>query len=105
MMCPSAAQSPAVTLLKTAFWASAGLLVYTHAGYPAALAAVDRIRGRHGEGAPAWPVPDSELPGVTVIVELVVEPLGCAEPWYPRIVVAGNPGGSTCSADCTTDRV
>jgi glycosyltransferase involved in cell wall biosynthesis len=72
-MCPSAAQSPAVTLLKTAFWASAGLLVYTHAGYPAALAAVDRIRGRHGEGAPAWPVPDSELPGVTVIVAAYAE--------------------------------
>ena len=29
-----------MTVLKTAFWASAGLLVYTHAGYPAGLAAL-----------------------------------------------------------------
>jgi hypothetical protein len=67
-----AAQSPAVTLLKTAFWASAGLLVYTHAGYPAALAAVDRLRGGRAEPAPP-PVPDADLPGVTVIVAAYAE--------------------------------
>jgi glycosyltransferase involved in cell wall biosynthesis len=61
-----------VTLLKTAFWASAGLLVYTHAGYPAALAAVDRVRGRRNE-APAAPVQNGDLPGVSVIVAAYAE--------------------------------
>ena len=65
-----------MTLLKTAFWASAGLLVYTHAGYPAALAALDRVRGarRQGQGAgAAGPVSDAELPGVSVIVAAYAE--------------------------------
>jgi glycosyltransferase involved in cell wall biosynthesis len=61
-----------VTLLKTVFWASAGLLVYTHAGYPAALAALDRIRGRRGRDFTA-PVSDPELPGVSVIVAAYAE--------------------------------
>jgi glycosyltransferase involved in cell wall biosynthesis len=68
-----AAQSSAVTLLKTAFWASAGLLVYTHAGYPVALAALDRVRGRSGESGAGAPGPDSELPGVSVIVAAYAE--------------------------------
>jgi glycosyltransferase involved in cell wall biosynthesis len=62
-----------VTLLKTTFWASAGLLAYTHAGYPAALAALDRVRGRRGERPSGVPVPDSELPGVSVIVAAYAE--------------------------------
>jgi glycosyltransferase involved in cell wall biosynthesis len=70
-----------VTLLKTAFWASAGLLAYTHAGYPAALAALDRVRGGRGEavargagpGGAGAPIPDAELPGVSVIVAAYAE--------------------------------
>jgi glycosyltransferase involved in cell wall biosynthesis len=62
-----------VTLLKTAFWASAGLLVYTHAGYPAALAALDRVRGRSGEPGSNGPMSDAELPGVSVIVAAYAE--------------------------------
>jgi cellulose synthase/poly-beta-1,6-N-acetylglucosamine synthase-like glycosyltransferase len=55
-----------VTLLKTAFWASTGLLVYTHAGYPAALAVLDRVRGSRSDADRA--VSDPELPGVSIIV-------------------------------------
>jgi hypothetical protein len=55
------------------------------------------------EGMPT--VFSNVAPGVTLIVELVVEPLGWAEPEYPRTVVAGKPPGRTCSAVCTTDRV
>jgi len=83
-----------VTLLKTAFWASAGLLVYTHAGYPAALAALDRVRGARragGSGAPSaggpgagapgagGPVAGAELPGVSVIVAAYAEEAVIAE--------------------------
>jgi hypothetical protein len=66
----------AVTLLKTAFWASAGLLAYTHAGYPAVLAALDRARGRRGEAASrrsAGALSDAELPGVSVIIAAYAE--------------------------------
>jgi glycosyltransferase involved in cell wall biosynthesis len=63
----------AVTLLKTVFWASAGLLVYTHAGYPAALAALDRVRGGRGEVGAGGAVSDAELPGVSVIVAAYAE--------------------------------
>ena len=75
-----AAQSRAVTLLKTAFWASAGLLVYTHAGYPAPLAALDRVRGgrRTPHEAPT-PLADAELPGVSVIVAAYAEQAVIAE--------------------------
>ncbi len=67
-----APESPAVTLLKTVFWASAGLLVYTHAGYPLALAALDRARGRRPEAAP--PARGAaELPSVSVIVAAYAE--------------------------------
>lgn len=71
-----------MTLLKTAFWASAGLLVYTHAGYPAALAALDRVRGprRMGtDGGAGGAVPDVELPGVSVIVAAYAEQAVIAE--------------------------
>ncbi|HEY2317600.1 MAG TPA: glycosyltransferase family 2 protein [Solirubrobacteraceae bacterium] len=65
-----------MTLLKTAFWASAGLLVYTHAGYPAALAAVDRLRagaGPRDDVGGAGAVHDAGLPGVSVIVAAYAE--------------------------------
>ena len=74
-----------MTLLKTAFWASAGLLVYTHAGYPAALAALDRARGARradvaGAGGDAGPsVSEAELPGVSVIVAAYAEETVIAE--------------------------
>ncbi|MFL5861750.1 MAG: glycosyltransferase family 2 protein, partial [Solirubrobacteraceae bacterium] len=65
-----------MTLLKTVFWASAGLLLYTHAGYPAALAALDRVRGRrperHTSDVPATP-DGGALPGVSVIVAAYAE--------------------------------
>jgi glycosyltransferase involved in cell wall biosynthesis len=61
-----------VTLLKTAFWASAGLLVYTHAGYPLALAVASR--GRRGAATRGGgPVPGDELPAVSVIVAAYAE--------------------------------
>jgi glycosyltransferase involved in cell wall biosynthesis len=69
----------AVTLLKTAFWASAGLLVYTHAGYPAALAALDRVRGPRRKAGSGGPVPDADLPGVSVIVAAYAEEAVIAE--------------------------
>ena len=79
---PSAAQSCAVTFVKTAFWASAGLLVYTHAGYPAALAALDRVgrrrRADHEDDAGGVPS-DAELPGVSVIVAAYAEEAVIAE--------------------------
>ncbi|MGZ4167103.1 MAG: glycosyltransferase family 2 protein [Solirubrobacteraceae bacterium] len=62
-----------MTLLKTAFWTSAGLLVYTHAGYPAALAALDRLRGARGDAGADGPVDDASLPGVSVIVAAYAE--------------------------------
>jgi glycosyltransferase involved in cell wall biosynthesis len=74
-----------VTLLKTAFWASAGLLVYTHAGYPAALAVLDRLRSvgvGDGDGVGVGgrdvarrrePSDDAALPGVSVIVAAYAE--------------------------------
>jgi len=70
-----AAQSCAVTPLKTAFWASAGLLVYTHVGYPAGLAVLERMRGRRGTPDAAGPngVDTAAPPGVSVIVAAYAE--------------------------------
>jgi len=47
------------------FWISAGLIVYTHAGYPAALWALTRLRGP--KRAPATRAADA-LPSVSLIV-------------------------------------
>jgi cellulose synthase/poly-beta-1,6-N-acetylglucosamine synthase-like glycosyltransferase len=52
---------------KTLFWASAGLLVYTHVGYPVVLAAVAPLRRRR----PVEPSP--EPPDVSVIVAAYAE--------------------------------
>jgi cellulose synthase/poly-beta-1,6-N-acetylglucosamine synthase-like glycosyltransferase len=71
-----------VTFVKTAFWASAGLLVYTHAGYPAALATLDRLgrRRRAGHEDDAGGVAsDAELPGVSVIIAAYAEEAVIAE--------------------------
>lgn len=47
------------------FWTSAGLIAYTHAGYPLALAAISRLRGRP-QDLPAEP--PAELPSVSLII-------------------------------------
>ncbi len=61
-----------MTFLKSLFWASAGLLVYTHAGYPLALAALARGRGgREGESEATPDAADS--PSASVIVAAYAE--------------------------------
>jgi glycosyltransferase involved in cell wall biosynthesis len=57
-----------VRATKIAFWASAGLLVYTHVGYAGVLAAIAR---RRGEDAPTPAT--SEPPAVSVIVAAYAE--------------------------------
>lgn len=52
-----------MTVVAVVFWAAVGLLVYTHLGYPLALAALARLRGR----PPAAPAP-AEAPSVSLIV-------------------------------------
>jgi glycosyltransferase involved in cell wall biosynthesis len=54
-------------ITKTLFWASAGLLAYTHVGYPLALAAVAPLRRRRPAGPRAAP------PDVSVIVAAYAE--------------------------------
>ena len=68
-----------------AFWGSAGLLAFTHAGYPALLALLDRRRergraaGANGAAsATGAPTPDAELPPVSVIVAAYAEENGIA---------------------------
>jgi len=66
------AQSAAMTARTIAFWGSAGLLLYTHAGYPLLLAALTRMRNQ----GPARPQPEPaplELPTVSVIVAAYAE--------------------------------
>jgi cellulose synthase/poly-beta-1,6-N-acetylglucosamine synthase-like glycosyltransferase len=58
-----------MTALAVAFWLSAGLLLYTHAGYPLLLAALARVRSRRPF---AWPA-ELPLPFVSVIVPAYAE--------------------------------
>ena len=58
--------------LRTIFWASAGLLAYTHVGYPLVLGALDRLRGGAG-GTLGVEVNDDALPSVSVIVAAYAE--------------------------------
>lgn len=51
---------------RLAFWASAGLILYTHAGYPLALRALGRFRG--GAEPEGDATPDDDLPTVSLIV-------------------------------------
>jgi cellulose synthase/poly-beta-1,6-N-acetylglucosamine synthase-like glycosyltransferase len=52
-------------MLEVLFWAAAGLIVYTHVGYPLALLALARLRRRTTLRHPGtWP----ELPAVSLIV-------------------------------------
>jgi cellulose synthase/poly-beta-1,6-N-acetylglucosamine synthase-like glycosyltransferase len=57
-----------VTALSIVFWVCAGLLVYTHVGYPLLLAALGRLRR-----ARALPVRAGEPPPVSVIVAAYAE--------------------------------
>ena len=50
-------------LTRAIFWASAAALVHTHAGYPLALAAIERLRGRRPP-----PSPPAADPAVTLII-------------------------------------
>ncbi|MFZ0089838.1 MAG: glycosyltransferase [Solirubrobacteraceae bacterium] len=59
-----------MTLLKVVFWTSAGLLAYTHVGYPLALAALGRVLG---SDEPESPPDDAPLPSVSVIVAAYAE--------------------------------
>jgi cellulose synthase/poly-beta-1,6-N-acetylglucosamine synthase-like glycosyltransferase len=66
----------AVRPTSIAFWGSAGLLAFTHAGYPALLAGLDRL---HPRPLPATiPPADADLPTVTVIVAAYAEENGIA---------------------------
>ncbi|MGI8711716.1 MAG: glycosyltransferase family 2 protein [Solirubrobacteraceae bacterium] len=58
--------------MKAIFWASAGLLVYTHLGYPGALAAVARGRRRPATDRPASRG-DGALPAVSIVVAAYAE--------------------------------
>ncbi len=57
-------------ITKIAFWASAGLLGYTHLGYPLLLATFDRLR-RHRPAEP-WLEP-AQFPSASVIVAAYAE--------------------------------
>ena len=61
----------AVRAAKIAFWASAGLLVYTHVGYAGVLAALARRRPRQPDRVDAEPQPHQ--PTVSVIVAAYAE--------------------------------
>jgi len=50
-----------VSAVEVVFWAAAGLIGYTHAGYPLLLSALARLRP-----APSWPAGD--LPGVSLVI-------------------------------------
>jgi cellulose synthase/poly-beta-1,6-N-acetylglucosamine synthase-like glycosyltransferase len=58
-----------VTALAIVFWISTALLVYTHAGYPALLALLARLRGPRGAAAPG----EAVLPAVSVVVAAYAE--------------------------------
>ena len=61
--------------LKVAFWVPAGLLLYSHLGYPALLAALARRK----RAVPPSPTPEHELPTVSVIVPAYAEEAVIAE--------------------------
>jgi cellulose synthase/poly-beta-1,6-N-acetylglucosamine synthase-like glycosyltransferase len=100
------------TLAAIVFWLSAGLVVYTHVGYPAVLAVLVWTRGRapDGEAAKLEALPDAELPSVSLLIpaydeeEVIAAKIANALALdYPReklqIVVA-----SDGSADATATR-
>jgi cellulose synthase/poly-beta-1,6-N-acetylglucosamine synthase-like glycosyltransferase len=62
-----------MTVLSFLFWLSAGLLIYTHVGYPLLLTALAQVRGDRAGGAPPAASSPDELPGVSVIVAAYAE--------------------------------
>jgi len=99
------------TLAAILFWLSAGLLVYTHLGYPLLLAALVRVTGRNRDLRFRRPtLNDEEVPTVSLIVpaydeeEVIAEKVANALALdYPRerlqVVVA-----SDGSSDATAER-
>jgi cellulose synthase/poly-beta-1,6-N-acetylglucosamine synthase-like glycosyltransferase len=61
-----------VTVVAIVFWASVGLILYAHAGYPLLLGLLASLRGRTPR-ARARTLPDDELPIVSVIVAAYAE--------------------------------
>jgi cellulose synthase/poly-beta-1,6-N-acetylglucosamine synthase-like glycosyltransferase len=61
-----------VTAVVIVFWASIGLIVYAHVGYPVLLGLLAWLRGRRSRPR-ARPLPDDELPAVSVIVAAYAE--------------------------------
>jgi cellulose synthase/poly-beta-1,6-N-acetylglucosamine synthase-like glycosyltransferase len=59
-----------VTLVAILFWASVGLILYAHAGYPVLLGLLAWLRRRRPR---VRPLPDDELPAVSVIVAAYAE--------------------------------
>lgn len=97
-------------MLAVLFWLCAGLIVYTHLGYPPALWALTRLRRRPSGYEPGGRAADSELPTVSLLVpaydeeEVIAAKVANALALdYPRgrlqIVVA-----SDGSADATAER-
>src|ERR1700729_3957642 len=58
-----------MSVLKTAFWASAGLLIYTQVGYGLVLSGLAAVTRRREDPA-TW---EGELPSVSVIVAAYAE--------------------------------
>jgi len=61
-----------VTVIAILFWASLGLILYAHIGYPVLLGLLAWLRGHGGSGR-LRQAPDDELPSVSVIVAAYAE--------------------------------
>jgi cellulose synthase/poly-beta-1,6-N-acetylglucosamine synthase-like glycosyltransferase len=98
------------TLAAILFWLSAGLLVYTHLGYPLLLAALVSVKGRPAGGAPGSA---EHLPLVSLIVpaydeeEVIAEKVANALALdYPRErlqVIVASDGSSDATAERARD--
>jgi cellulose synthase/poly-beta-1,6-N-acetylglucosamine synthase-like glycosyltransferase len=64
--------SPTLTVVAIVFWAAIGLIGYAHVGYPVLLGLLAGLRGRRARPLPR-PLPDDELPMVSVIVAAYAE--------------------------------
>jgi cellulose synthase/poly-beta-1,6-N-acetylglucosamine synthase-like glycosyltransferase len=62
--------SPRLTVVAIVFWASIGLILYAHAGYPVLLGLLAWLRRRRPR---VRALPDDELPAVSVIVAAYAE--------------------------------
>jgi glycosyltransferase involved in cell wall biosynthesis len=61
-----------LTVVAIVFWVCVGLIMYAHAGYPVLLGLLAWLRGRRAKPR-ARPLPDDELPTVSVIVAAYAE--------------------------------